>query len=225
MLTWEEIKNAKLGESFDIRELKHCCKRIYGAVVFPGQREGFAVVVAMDRARHLDSHDVCLLDEYESFDIRQLIRQCGVLNFKYLPNKWIGDCKNDAAGQFIREMNSEHPSESRKRQFTLSWTTLLDMEQLYSYIMGEIKRLLDPDHRQLFLKDDSKILGYLNGIESSEIASLTFADYPSIEALAFAVIGMLRWAKAEDKDQFHQPVDDDYNRLSLKGLGISLSGW
>jgi hypothetical protein len=59
-IEWEDVKKAKLGESFDIRKLKHCCKRIYGAVAFPGQREGFAVVVAMDRARHLDGHDVCL---------------------------------------------------------------------------------------------------------------------------------------------------------------------
>jgi len=226
MIEWEDVKKAKLGESFDIRELKHCCKAIYGGVSFPGQREGFAVVVAMDRARHLDSHDVCLLDEYESFDIRELIRQCGVLNFKYRPNRWIGDCQKDAARQFILEMNNEHPNE-RRRQFGLSWTPLFDMEALYPYIMAEIKRLRTEDRRQLFLPDDSKILGYMNGIEESEITSLTFGDYPSIEALAFAVIAMRRWAEEEYRDRHARPDDDDddYNRLSFKGLGLDISGW
>ena len=224
MLEWKDVKNGRLGEPFDTRELKHCCKAIYGGVSFPGQREGFAVVVAMDRARHLDNHDVCLLDEYESFDMRELIRQCGALNYKYLPERWIGDCQKDAARQFILEMNNEHPNE-RRRQFGLSWTPLLDMEALYPYIMAEIKRLRTHDRRQLFLPDDSKVLSYMNGIEPSEIASLTFGDFPSIEALAFAVIAMRRWAEEEYRNQFHRPVDDDDDCLSLKGLGIDLSGW
>ncbi|MHC4117013.1 MAG: hypothetical protein ACYSWO_05865 [Planctomycetota bacterium] len=200
----------------DIRELKHCCKAVYGGVSWPGIRPGFAVVAAMDRARHLDSHDVCLLDEFESYDVRELVRQCGVLHFKYRPDQWIGDWRNDAASRFIREMNEEA---EHKREFSLCWTAMLDMEQLYQYVLAEIRSLLAPDRRQLFLKD-SKIPGYLSEIEGSEVGELERGAYPAIEALAFAVVEMRRAAKAEYEDRFYQPVDDDPPLLSFEGLGL-----
>ena len=33
----------------------------------------------------------CLLDEYECSGVRDLVRQCGVLELKYAPKNWIGD--------------------------------------------------------------------------------------------------------------------------------------
>ena len=166
MLTWNELEKAEFGSTFEIKALNNCCKAVYGGVSWPGKRPGFAVVIAMDRARHIDNHDVCLLDEFESFDIRELVRQCGVLDFKYLPGQWIGDWKNDAAWPFIQEMNNGREGENRtcRRQLDLGWTPMFDMEQLYPYILAEIRRLLAPGHRQLYLKD-SKIRGYLSEIE------------------------------------------------------------
>ena len=61
------------------------------------------------------------------------------------------------------------------------------MEQLYSYILDELKRLLDKDRRQLFLKD-SKLHGYMFQPQASDLASIEFGDFPAIEALAFAVL-------------------------------------
>ena len=201
MLTWEDVKEAELGRTFDIKALKDCCKEVYGGVSWPGKRPGFAVVVGMDPKKHLDSHDVVILDEFESFDMRQLVRQCGVLDFKYLPGQWIGDWKNDAANKFLSEMNDEPKDGNRRseRQLDLGLTPMFDMEQLYPYILAEIRRLLAPDHRQLSLKD-SKVRGYLSEIEGSDIADLERGAYPSIEALAFAVIEMRRWAEAENDD-------------------------
>ena len=126
MLEWEDVKNASLGEPFDVRDLRRCCKEVFGGVSWPGKRPGFAVVLAMDRTRHLDSYDVCLLDEYESFSTRELVRQCSALDSKYRPDRWIGDCKNGAASRFIQDMHDENleGNRSRKRQFSLEWTTL-----------------------------------------------------------------------------------------------------
>ncbi len=198
MLEWKDVKEATLGQSFEIKALHNCCKGVYGGVCWPGKRPGFAVVIAMDRARRLDSYDVCLLGEYESFDIRELVRQCGALDLKYLPDQWIGDRKNDAADQFLSEMNNE-PQDANRRQLNLSWTSLFDMEQLYPYILAEIRRLLASNCRQLFLKE-SRILGYLSEIRPGEIVDLEQGDYPAIEALALAVIEMRRWADAEQVD-------------------------
>ena len=151
MLTWEELKEAKLGRTFELKELKHCCKAIYGGVAFPGKRPGFVVAVAMDRSRRLDSHDVCLLDEFESNSLRELVRHCGVLNLKHRPRRWIGDAKNVVAWEFIREMREEA---EHKRKFSLCWTPMLDMQQgLYQLMLGKLEELVGPKHKQLFLKN------------------------------------------------------------------------
>ncbi|MBL7186303.1 MAG: hypothetical protein ISS70_08245 [Phycisphaerae bacterium] len=193
MLEWKDVKEAELGRTYEIKALEGCCRAVYGGVSWPGKRPGFAVVIAMGSTRHIDNHDVCLLDEFESFDIRELVRQCSVLDFKYLPGQWIGDWKNDAAQQFIQELQSEN--RTHNRQLNLSWTPMFDMEQFYPYILSEIRMLLAPDYRQLSL-GNSKVRGYLSEVEGSEIADLERASYPAIEALAFAVIEMRRRSQA-----------------------------
>lgn len=191
-----DIKTAKLGE-FSHKELKEQCKAIYGGVAWPGEGPGFAVVIGTDKEKHFDSHDIYLLDEFESMDVRELVRQCGVLDFKYQPKRWIGDNKNDAADRFIREMNDEFAdevnenflSESDRRRLYVCSTQILDMKCPYQFILAELKQLLNKERRQLFLKD-SKIGDYLGGIEPSQISTLEFGAFPAIEALAFAVIEM-----------------------------------
>jgi len=203
MLEWKDVKEAELGQTFEIKELKNCCKAVYGGVSFPGRRPGFAVVVAMNHARHFESHDVVLLDEVESFDIRELVRQCVVLDFKYAPNEWIGDWKNDAASPFIQEMNDER-TKGHQREFSLISTPLLEMEQLYPYILAEIKRLLT-DPKQLYLKE-SKVANYLSGIEPGEVVDLQQGDFPAVEALAFGVLE-IRQHEDFDNSPGPKPVD------------------
>lgn len=205
----EDLRTSELGHTLTFTELRNPfkIKAIYGGVAWPGKRPGFAVVAAMDYEPHLGGHDIFLLDEYESFDMRKLIRQCAVLNLKYAITRlsdydpyelgrWIGDYKNDAASRFIDEMNSEQERANRynpdlhRERLSLSGTTMLEMENLYPYILPQIKDLLNPARRRLFLKD-SKILGYLSEIEVDEIAELEVGSYPAVEAIAFAVIEML----------------------------------
>ena len=188
-LQFEDLKTSELGQAFGRGELANCCKWLYGGVSWPGKRPGFAVVVAMSPVMRYDSHDICLLEETESFHMRDIVRQCGALDFKYSPEKWIGDYKNDASEYFVREMNNER--DKHRRKLRLTPTPMLDMENLYPYILDEIRRLLNKGCRQLFLKD-SKILNYLReiGIEEGEIAPLELGDYPAIESIAFAAIEM-----------------------------------
>lgn len=209
---YADIKTAELGHSFSVQELKEQSKLICGGVAWPGKGLGFAVVVAKSVFQHFDNSDVYLLDEYESGNMRKLVRQCGVLDFKYKPDVWIGDRLNDAADRFIREMNDEHKSPknqdeeqhyaidlfgrqttyhrqglNKRRSFNLCSTKMLDMDYPFQYIFPEIKRLLDKERRQLFLKD-SKVLDYLGTIRPEEIPEIGFGDFPAIEALAFAVL-------------------------------------
>ena len=102
MIDWNDVKKAELGEPFENIALKNCCKAIYGGVSWPGRRPGFAVVVAMSRKKFPEGHHICLLDEYESFDMRELIRHCGMLDSKYEPYRWFGDTSGCISTRFCR---------------------------------------------------------------------------------------------------------------------------
>lgn len=193
----------KLGQDFSQEELKLKFQAIYGGVAWPGKLPGYAVVAAMGRVKHLDNYDIYLLGESESEDTRELIKQCGVLDYKYQPSRWIGDSLNDAADRFVQEMNSERDPEDsdyhrRRRQFHICATPILDMQPLYPYIFPEIKRLLEEKCRRLSLKG-SKIPNYL-AIKPNEIAALELGDYPAIEALAFAVLELRQYGAVSDLD-------------------------
>jgi len=209
-----DLRTTELGRIFTYAELLNYCRAVWGGVAWPGKRPGFAVVVAMDYKSHFDSHDIFLLDELESWDQRKLIRQCGALDLKYgislhgeygagSSGRWVGDFKNDAA-----RMNAESNRKGPK-QFSLSPTLMFEMQSLYAYILPQIKELLNPERRMLFLKG-SKILNYLSEIEESEIADLERGAYPAIEALAFAVIELLQWeGDVRVQEPQRSPWDND----------------
>lgn len=189
-LQFNDLKEAELGYVPENRwDVNRASKAVFGGVSWPGKRSGFAVVVAMDKHRHLKGYDVCLLAEYESPSVRDLVRQAGnVLDYQYEPTRWIGDWKNDAADKFIREMNSERTKEQQK--FSPTLTPMLEMENLYPFMLDELRKLLDEKRRMLFLKE-SKILNYLGEFEGTEdIASFSLGEYPAIEAMCFAVFTM-----------------------------------
>jgi len=198
-LQYNDLKAAELGYTHEVRwEMNKCCRAIFGGVSWPGKRPGYAVIVAMDKFRRFESYEVCILAEYESTSVRELVRQCGVLDYQYEPKKFIGDWKNDAADKFIREMNSERTKQEHK--FSVNLTPMLEMENLYPYMLDELKRLLDANRRMLFLKD-ARVVNYLSEIEAEDIASLELGEYPAIEATCFGVLTML----IEQKNLIERP--------------------
>jgi len=184
MIDWNDVKSAELGEPFENMALKNCCKAVYGGVAWPGQRPGFAVVVVMSRKKFPEGHHICLLDEYESFDMRELIRHCGMLDSKYEPYRWFGDTRNDSAEEFMFEMRADSG-------FRLSETDLIEKEPFYDYVLGKLKELCDEKHRRLFLKD-SKVRNYMAEIEQGQVAELKRGDFPPLEALIYAAVEGLR---------------------------------
>ena len=197
MLTWNDIREAKLGEEFESHDLDRCCRVVYGGVAWSGKRPGFAVVLAMSKRKDPEtgSHEICLLDEFESHDMRRLIRQCGLLNSKYEPKRWPSDTTNDSAEELMAEMRGDVG-------FDISETDLTEMKPIYPYILTNLKELLDQKNRCLFLKN-SKILNYMNDIEGGDVSGLVLGDYPAIEALAYAVIEMTRFVKSAGRLPSH----------------------
>jgi hypothetical protein len=186
MLTWEDIKKAELGEAFEIHDLNRCCISVYGGIGWPSSKNpGFAVVVAMACNEQTREYEICLLNEFESPLYRKVIMYCTTVDSKYEPKMWIADTTNDSAEEIKYNMRD-------KVCFDLSETNLIEMKPLYPFLLDRLKEMLNPEHRRLFLRDNSKLLKYLGDIEEGQVASLVLGDYPAIEALAFAVIELLR---------------------------------
>lgn len=165
---------------------------IYGGVAWPGKQAGFAVIVLMDDRPHFDSHDVCVLAEFESFSTRELVRQIGVLDHTYMPDRWIGDNRNDAADKFVRELQADGNRDIKRSKLMFVYTSMLEMEDFYPYALDEIKRLLQAERKMLYLKG-SAVLRYLSEIIDEEmITELKYGDYPAIEALTYAVITLMK---------------------------------
>jgi hypothetical protein len=167
--------------------LEHYLKAVYGGVSWPGKHRGFAVVVAMNRFEKYGTkeHEICLLDEVESRDMWELVKQIGVLDLKYNPSVWIGDSGNPTADQFVRELNSE----THGRSLSFDRTSMLDMDWPYQHMLQSLRRMLRQDSRTLYLKD-SKVVEYLREIDADAEIELELGEYPAIEALAFAVLEM-----------------------------------
>lgn len=194
IVNFDQITELPLGADY-----KHIGKTpdrryIFGGVAWPDKRPGFAVVVLMDTRKHFEGNDICVLAEFESYSIRELIRQIAVLDGQYMPDRWIGDRKHDAADKFLREVDMDGDKDRRKPKFMLVSTPLLEMDNFYKYALDEIKRLLAKDKRMLHLKD-SLIINYLSGIEEEEIGEIKYGDYPAIEALIYAIVSLQRSVK------------------------------
>jgi hypothetical protein len=211
---FDQIKELPLGIAYENILPTPDRRYIYGGVAWPGKRPGFAVVVLMDSEKHFDGHDVCLIAEHETFSIRELVRQIAVLDDIYMPDRWIGDNRNNAADKFIKEVDADGDRDRRRSKLMFVYTPMLDMDNFYQYALDEIKRLLDKDRRMLFLKE-SIISNYLSDIENDAITDLKHGDYPAIEALTYAVITIMNNKIREDTERKRPVVQDRSYRLGV----------
>ncbi len=224
------ILDTPIGTSFNGGDMLDSVHAVWGGVAWPAERKGYAVIIAATRELHMGGHDIYLLDEFETNDTRELVRQCAALSDKhwlnFAPNRrrgrmgrWIGDKRNEPGSKFIQEMNEDFrkfhkPDTPEYRpELRLYPTTICEMDNLYSFMLPRVKELINPNRRRLFLKQ-SDILGYLNELDGDEIAELKLGAYPAIEALAFAVIGLQRFMKGE----LHRTHSKAHEGISEKAL-------
>lgn len=187
-----------LGESISYPDLLLETHAVWGSVSWPfAERAGFCLVIAA--VRRSDGFEYWILDDFESHDVRALVRQCGALDLKYWitwardslrgapRGRWIGDDKHDAANKFIREMNEDFGRDARDRpKFRLYTSQLLELEHLYEFIIPKIKNLANPKRRRLYFNDSQATI-YLNDLEKFDLAELKPGDYPALEALGFGL--------------------------------------
>ena len=205
---FDQIRELPINATYDHLMPTPDRRYIYGGVAWPGKRAGFAIIVLMDDKPHFDSHDVCVLAEFESFSTRELVRQIGVLDNTYMPDRWIGDNRNDAADAFVRELQQDGDRDRKRSKLMFVYTSMLEMDYFYRYALDEIKRLTQKERKLLYLKE-SLVLRYLSEIIDEEmITELKHGDYPAIEALAYAVITRMK-NKIRENTERKAPITQD----------------
>jgi len=190
------VETAELGHVFTALELQEQCRAIVGGVAWPGKCEGFALILSVTGERK-GPYGVYLLAEVESPDLAELIRQCDVLDGRYVPHWWVGDGQKPVAAKIMGEVvRAKVPvgvdSELVRGFRSLRRNFLLDDDGLYEYAIPMLKSLLLPEGRQLWLKG-SRVCDYMSQIKAEELPFLRRGDYPAIEALIYAVREALDW--------------------------------
>jgi len=151
----------------------------------------------MDEYRHQNGRDIHLLDEFESWDCRELIQKCFQYHEIHEPREWIGDGDHGAVKNTLYAMNQGRRRRRNDVYFVTPMIIQDAYDQPYLYMLPEIKRLRDSEHRQLYFNDDSQVIRYMAEIRPDEMAELLLGAYPAIEALAFAVIEIRHWEQQE----------------------------
>jgi hypothetical protein len=80
---------------------------------------------------------------------------------------------------------------------------------VFDYILPELKALLTSG--KLFIANGEKLKKYMGQIEDSDISELSWGDVPSVEALAFVALEMVRRKNRPAKR--YGRVMNDYERL------------
>lgn len=203
---------------------------VWGGIAWPCEdRAGYIIVVGACKERHPNGYELCVLDDYESFDIRELVRQCVAMDLKYWVSwrridqsgdpegRWLADETHDAARDFLSEANEEFRRESRlhqslqkPRQIRIRHTALLEKEYLYDFLLPQIKLWLQPDRMLLYLKD-SKVALHLQGfdaIDASDISGLKIGYCPAIEALGYVTVELQNYLKRQEVEYREDETSD-----------------
>ncbi len=181
------------------------CMKTYGALAVPSKGKGFAVVVGKEQE---GIQATVLIDEVESGNLRELIYACAELNNFYLPDVWFGDTNNTTLTHFIREMNKDINKPS-SRPFRIRSTKLLDEKDFYSYALPTLEVMIKRGELRLM---ESKVKSYLFKPEESELSKLELGDYPSIEAMSFAVLELNK-GKDGGRRRRQRVANDTYRRI------------
>jgi hypothetical protein len=191
MMTWDGLRDQPIAMKLDDADKKQFAD-IAGGVSFPGKRPGLAIIAGLrtiDRGEHCE---VYVLDEFESVDLRKLLRWCHATGSRYnvapdpdRPFRWAGDYKHVTAGRIVGEINDENRSQPHRDTLSIYGSSLLDSGvAFYAYIPPILKERREQSHPSLFTRG-STVESYLSSIQSDHPADLRLGDYPAMEALAF----------------------------------------
>ncbi len=220
-----DITTTPIGHVFSYTELIDATEAVWGGIAWPGpEKPGCVVVLGAGTTRYADGYEISILAEYESFDVRELVKQSIAMDMIYWvtrprvdqsgspAGRWIGDETHDAAEKFATERRAEidrvqrdRGNVSKPQPMRLTHTVLLEMEHLYDFLMPKIKGWRSEKNRLLHLKSGQVVASRLNefGPEQHERQEQPkIGTSPAVEALGYTLVEMQGWLER----RFHMRV-------------------
>lgn len=163
-------------------------------VAWPGKEVGYAVVLGLARETVHHPYSAYVIDEYESGDIADLIRQCCVLDAKWSPDRWMGNRDNEAAQMILWQVVSKYALEHGNwRGLSICPPIYMEHKRPYEYMIPQIKDMLklqvygEIEIRKLYLKGCMAV-PRLQTLDTQDLTEFKWGERPHIEALAFAAL-------------------------------------
>lgn len=174
-------------------------RKIVGGISFPGIRPGFIVIVG--ELRQVTDRKFILLDEYESFDVENLIVRAAALDLYYKPEKWVSGELDKATTKLLME-NNRQLSQPGSRRLRIVPSRIVGLEdEMFRYVYPKLKKIAG-ENGELDISKGKMLLNYLSLPQDSEISTVRLGDYPSIEALCFATMELAEDVKHTSTSRF-----------------------
>jgi len=159
-------------------------QRIWGGVVLPGEKPGFAVVVAeeasMDQAPNLYT-----LAEAEEEIMEKLIVSCIEMTSEFQVSDWYGRTSDKESMYYLSDFNSQAIDRHRKTFDIMP--AYRSKSGLIEYHINILLEKLKPNNTKLIFHKESRLDSFLQDLPVSKISTAKDTDYPAIAALGYVV--------------------------------------
>jgi len=167
-------------------------RKIVGGISFPGTKPGFIVIVG--ELKQPNDRKFILFDEYESFDVENLIIRAFALDLYYKPEKWVSGELDKATTKLLME-NNRQISQPGARRLRIVPSRIVGLEnEMFRYVYPKLKRMTG-ENGELDISKGKMILNYMSLPQDSEVGTVRFGDYPAIESLCFCAMELEEYKK------------------------------
>lgn len=230
------ITTTSIGQSISYADLSEVTEAVWGGIAWPcGEKAGFVIVLAAGKTKYRDGWELSVLEEFESFDVRELVRQVVAMDLKYWLSqprtdlsgsprgRWIADETHEAGKRFLAEAVEQTRRSDRGKVHhvvELTRTMLIEMDHLYDYILPKIAAWIKDDRKLLYLKEGLawQHLSYYDKPDASDFSGMSIGECPAGEALGYCAIEMQAWLD----QRFTRRVYTGYSKMD-RGV-TSLTG-
>ena len=161
--------------------------RVFGGVVFPGERPGFAVAVGEDRLPVIGNRHVYhqyLLGEVEAITHHDLLEGCIGLSNRFNVDYFFG--RMTQANENLLQLWNRQQREMGRPEMIIYQADFRMDDGNIEQIMAVLRDRLRADNKLLDLTPDSKLNGYFGEFPTTAIATAKDFEYPAISALGYA---------------------------------------
>lgn len=171
-------------ELFEHAETGRVYTRIIGAIVWPMEKPGFAVVLAEECITPTVAPRYWWIAEAEDSTHNDLIHRCVELQADYSVQDWFA--REDPAADELLEYHNRQAFERRVPALHVREPYQVDKRGLIAVQLNILRDHLDPRRKSLKLSDESKIAGMMQEIPKI-VSDARDIQFPGPAALAYAL--------------------------------------